>query len=77
MRCVVPGSVEDTCGALDEECRRQTWYCGRPMPRPTNSEAPALFWFYRLVGIGAIVGAVALSKRNDSDPYAEVYKGRP
>lgn len=28
-----------------------------------NSQAPTLFWFYRLVGLGAIVGAVALGRK--------------
>ena len=33
---------------------------------PTNSQAPRLFWFYRLVGIGAIVGAVYLKRGSGS-----------
>lgn len=32
------------------------------MPGPLHSQAPALFWFYRLVGLGAVVGAVWLGR---------------
>lgn len=41
------------------------------MDHPTNIENPTIFWFYRIVGFGALIGAVAMSRRNDSDPYAE------
>lgn len=30
---------------------------------PTNSQAPKTFWFYRIIGIGAIVGSVMLGRR--------------
>lgn len=33
------------------------------MSAPLHSQAPTLFWFYRLVGLGAIVGAVALGRK--------------
>jgi len=34
----------------------------RMMTKPTNSENPGLFWFYRLVGFGAIFAAVRLNR---------------
>lgn len=36
------------------------------MPGPLHSQAPALFWFYRLAGFGAVAGAVWLGRRNRS-----------
>lgn len=45
--CIVPGSVEDMCGAGDEECRREMNYCRQPS-RGNRS------W---LIGLAALVMA--------------------
>ncbi len=29
---------------------------------PTNSQAPKTFWFYRIVGLGAIAGALYIKR---------------
>lgn len=43
------------------------------MNGPLHSENPAIFWFYRIAGFGAIVGGTLLSRRaNDRDYRANI-----